>query len=306
METDSTNLKIDTHVHIMPEYRIRSLVRWMKKAFPGYETSEHAAPEDLVEDLRKGGLTHFFNLVYPLREDETIPLNDFNAEFCKNTPGAIPFASMHQDTPDKAAVAESAITQTDVAGFKLHPFVQKFDPWDSRMDPFYAFLQEAGKPVLFHTGFEAFYKKSMPVSELRRLLKRFPRLPAVFVHMAFPELDTVFRMMEEFPDLYLDATGVFVFLRHSFQPYLPPHLSNGKLVGLLEENLETFNGRILFGSDHPVGWGDIGKVFNDLSFLPVSDATRATIRSDAAVSFVNRFLPGFDWSRNLQDQGGDE
>lgn len=291
---------IDTHVHIMPEYRIRGLVRWMKKAFPVYEGDERATPDDIVTELRNGGLTHFFNLVYPLKEDETVPLNTFNADFCRRTPGAIPFASMHQDTPDKAAVAEKALKYCDVAGFKLHPFVQKFDPWDSRMDDLYAFLQEAGKPVLFHTGFEAFYQKKMPVSELKQLLKRYPGLPVVFVHMAFPELDTVFDMMDEFPNLYLDATGVLVFLRNSFRPFIPEQLANGHLETLLTEKLEQHQGRIFFGSDHPVGWGTIEKVFKDISFLNVPEHVRISLKYGAAIDFVNRFLPGFDWNNHLQ------
>ena len=290
---------IDTHVHIMPHKRIRGLARWMKKAFPMHPVSDTATPMDLVTDLKNGGITHFFNLVYPLSVEETSPLNDFNVMFCRDVPGAIPFAGIHQDTPDKAAYAEKCLFRDNMAGFKLHPFVQKFDPWDPRMDDLYGFLQEAGKPVFFHTGFEAFYGRTMPVQELKSILKRYPRLPVVFVHMAFPELFQVFDMMDEFPELYLDATGVFVFLRHSFKPYLAKNLTGGAFEKLLEEKLETYKGRIFFGSDHPVGWGDVAKVFKDLNFVPVSEHTKKSLKSGAAMAFINRFYPGFDWSRSL-------
>jgi predicted TIM-barrel fold metal-dependent hydrolase len=209
---------------------------------------------------------------------------------------------MHQDTPDKARLAEKLLTADNVAGFKIHPFIQNMDPWDPRMDDLYAFLQEAGKPVFFHTGFEAFYGKSMPVKQLRTLLKRFPDLPVVFVHMAFPELETVFSMMDEFPGLCLDATGVFVYFRHSFRPYIPPILQNGAYERILTDNLERYRERIFFGSDHPVGWGGISKIFNDLNFVPVSEDTRWHLKAGAAMAFIDRYYPGFDWSRNLRSE----
>jgi predicted TIM-barrel fold metal-dependent hydrolase len=290
---------IDTHVHIMTEWRIRGLARWMKKAFPQHPVSETVTPMDLVNDLKEGGITHFFNLVYPLSADETESLNEFNTAFCRDIPGAIPFAGIHLGTPDKAAYAEKCLFRDGAAGFKLHPFIQKFDPWDRQMDPFYGFLQEAGKPVLFHTGFEMFYGKDMAVAELRKFLKRFPRLPAVFVHMAFPHLGEVFDMMDEFPELYLDATGVFVFFRRSFRPYLSKVDPEGRFDEILEKNLEKYRHRIFFGSDHPVGWGDISKVFKDLQFIPATEETKTYLKYQSAMDFIDRFHPGFDWSRRL-------
>lgn len=298
---DKHSFQIDTHTHILPEYRLRTLAKWMKNSFPGHDVSEKFKPLDLVRDLYNGGTTHFFNLVYPIQEEETERLNDFNIEFCRDIPGAIPFASIHQETKNKAKVTEKLLRENDLAGFKLHPFVQKFDPWDLRMDPFYSLVQEAGKPVLFHTGFEGFYKRKMPVDKLRRLLTKFPNLPVVFVHMAFPDIEEVFILMDEFPGLYLDATGVFVFLRNDFEQWLPPKLKNGRLIEILQNGLEKNKGRIMFGSDHPVGWGDIETIFKDLSFLTVSDDILKSIKYGSAVNFINKFLPGFDWSENLQD-----
>lgn len=298
---EEITFKIDTHTHILPGYRLKSLSRWMKNAFPGLRVSEKDNPMALVKDLYDGGITHFFNLVYPLVEKETAPLNEFNLDFCKKIPGAIPFASIHQETKDKAKTAETLLKNNDYAGFKLHPFVQKFDPWDPRMDRFYSFLQEAGKPVLFHTGFEDFYRKKMPLDRLKRLLKTFPELPVVFVHMAFPALEEVFGLMDDFPGLYLDATGVLVFLRKAFQPHLPPELAGGRLIEILHKGLEKNRGRVMFGSDHPVGWGDIEKINKDLTFLSASDDITKSLKYGSAVSFIDKFLPGFDWNENLQN-----
>lgn len=298
---DNGSFQIDTHVHVLTDWRIQGLARWMKKYFPQHPVSVTATAQDLVDDLKKGGVTHFFNLVYPISSDETDWLNDFNIEFCKKTPGAIPFAGMHQDTPHKARLAEKLLTEGHVAGFKLHPFIQKFDILDSRFDEFYAFLDEVKKPLFFHTGFERFYKTSLPVSDLHTFLKRYPNVPVVFVHMAYPELDRVLSLLDDYPNLYLDATGVFVFMRHSFVPFLHEKLAGGAFERLLETRLPMYSDRIFFGSDHPVGWGDIQKVNKDLGFIPVSDETREWLRYKAAKAFIDRYYPGFDWGRNLQD-----
>jgi uncharacterized protein len=290
---------IDSHVHVMPKWRLRGLARWILKAYPAHPVKEDITADDILDELKKQKVTHFFNFIYPLKSEETDKLNEFNAQFCLNTPGAIPFASMHQDTPDKAALAEELISKSPFVGFKFHPFVQRFDPWDSRMDGLYAFLQEAGKPVFFHTGFEDFYKLKMPVDKLVGLIKRYPRLPVVFVHMAFPDMSTCFKLLEDYPELTLDATNVLSFLRPEFEPMVKSMPNGYQIIDELIEGLETHSDRIMYGSDHPVGMGSLKGIYNDLEKLPISERARKEIREETPVAFVNRFSPGFDWERSL-------
>ncbi len=283
----------------MPGWRLRGLARWILRAFPGHPVKESVSAEDILTDLKQMKISHFFNFIYPLKEEETDQLNRFNIDFCSNTPGAIPFASMHQDTPNKAKLAESLFTNHDFVGFKFHPFVQRFDPWDQRMNPLYEFLQEIGKPVFLHTGFEDFYNMKMPVDELVALVKRFPRLPIVFVHMAFPGTSTFFKMLEDYPGLYLDATNVLAFFRPDYKPWIDS-MSNGyQLAEELIEGLEQHCDRIMYGSDHPVGMGGLPEIFDDFNNLPISEAAKQAIRSTTPVKFVNQYQPGFDWERKL-------
>jgi uncharacterized protein len=149
------NYRIDPHIHILPQKRLAGLMRWIKKGFPQHPVPVDIDAEGILSDLRKAGTTHFFNLCYPIKVEETDFLNDWNMDFCKKTPGAIPFASLHQETTNKVEVAEKSI-ENGFVGFKFHPFVQKFDPWDKRMDNFYEFMNEAKRPVIFHTGFDDF------------------------------------------------------------------------------------------------------------------------------------------------------
>jgi hypothetical protein len=291
-------LSIDSHVHVLPPERMRKLVRWLLRAWPRHPVSELITKEEIVAELGDSGVTHFFNLAYPLKEEETGPLNDFNLEFCRATPGAIPFASLHPDTPEKPAVAARALAAGFV-GFKFHPFVQRFDPWDQRLDPFYDFMQDAGRPVILHTGFADFYNLSMPVSGLEKMLRRWPRLPFVFVHMAFPDIAWAFHMLDEFPALFLDATNVLALLRPVFKVLLGSGPDGNRTADVLLEGLAAHPGRVMHGSDHPVGMGALSEIYSDLDALPVGRETRDSLRSGAARAFIERFMPGFDWTVSL-------
>ena len=303
MAADS--LFIDSHVHVLPPERMKKLVRWLLKAWPQHPVSELITKEEIVAELRGLGVTHFFNLAYPLREEETGALNGFNLEFCRGTPGAIPFAGIHAETPQKAAVAARALAAGFV-GFKLHPFVQRFNPWDPRLDPFYDFMQDAQKPVILHTGFADFYNLSMPVSALEKMLGRWPRLPFVFVHMAFPDLAWAFHMLDEFPALFLDATNVLALLRPVFKPLLDPGPGGPKTADVLLQGLAAHPGRVMHGSDHPVGMGALSAIYSDLDSLPADRRTRESLRSGAARAFIERFAPGFDWTVSLQEPRQDQ
>ena len=40
--------------------------------------------------------------------------------------------------------------------------------------------------MVFHTGFEEFYRRSLPVATMEQLVRQFPKLPVVFAHSLFP------------------------------------------------------------------------------------------------------------------------
>jgi hypothetical protein len=290
---------IDSHVHVLPPRRLGGLMRWILRAFPAHPVPENITAEMVVAELKAQGITHFFNLIYPLHPEETDPLNAFNADFCSRTPGAIPFASMHQDTPDKTRLAESLLTNHPFVGFKFHPFVQGFDPWDHRMEDLYTFLEEVQRPVLFHTGFGDFYGKNMPGRELQSMMKKHPRLSAVFLHMAFPEFDLVRDMMDECPGLWLDATNVIACFRPEFDSWLKAFPQCGLLKDKLIALLHDYTGRIMFGSDHPAGMGGLDAIHRDPDLLLLDHQVKADLQGGAARRFIEKFVPNFDWSSGL-------
>jgi predicted TIM-barrel fold metal-dependent hydrolase len=291
-------LRIDSHVHILPEKRLVGIMRWIKRAFPDHPISLDVTKEHILSDMKSLGITHFFNLAYPLHNEEMASLNAWNIQFCRQTPGAIPFASLHPDTERKEDIAGTLLKEGFI-GFKFHPFIQRFDPWDERMYDLYAYLQEVGRPVMFHTGFENFYGMPMPVSRLQDLLELFPSLPMVFVHMTFPELTWVYRMLDAHSNLYLDATNVLAFLRPKYKFWAESMPDADKVREDLLKGLEKYAGRIFHGSDHPAGMGGLAEIYEDLDGLPISPGAREFLRWKAAKSFIEEFVPDFDWNRHL-------
>ena len=61
----------------------------------------------------------------------------------------------------------------------------------------------------------------------------------------------------------------------------------------------SFAGRVMYGSDHPVGMGGLSDIYQDLKDLSISEETKQAMREGAPKAYVSRFVPGFDWSRGL-------
>ena len=133
----NADLWIDPHVHILPPRRMAGLVRWVKKFTPGFPLSEDITKEEILEELRAAGISFFFNLVFPLREEETEDLNRFNRDLCAEIPEAIPFGSVHIDTPDKEKETRRCIEEYGFVGMKLHPYAQLFPAFGPEMHPMF-------------------------------------------------------------------------------------------------------------------------------------------------------------------------
>ena len=150
---------IDTHVHLYPPRRLRGLMRWVHRGVPGHPVPADITVEDVVADLGAAGVEAFFAAVFPLVPGEARGLNRFNAELARRVPGMIALGTAHQDD-DPGAVAAEALGPLGLKGIKLHPMAMKMAPADPRMAQVYALAQEAGRPVLVHTGFEEGYGRA--------------------------------------------------------------------------------------------------------------------------------------------------
>jgi predicted TIM-barrel fold metal-dependent hydrolase len=139
----------------------------------------------------------------------------------------------------------------------------------------------------------------MPITKLERMCKKYPGLPFVYAHMAYPAIKEVFQMMEDYPDLYLDAVNVLSCLREPYNIILAGHPEGKKMPDILLEGIEKYKSRIMFGSDHPAGMDSLQNVINDLERLELSKETKKELSYETPKRFIERFMPGYNWENSL-------
>lgn len=309
-------LRIDSHVHILPPSRTRGLVRWVKKAMPGHPSSEDITPEEVLADLRECGVEKVFNFVFPLKEEETQALNEFNRDLAGEFDEVVPFGSVRADTPEMDRVAERCIEEYGLAGIKLHPYIQGFEAFSPAFTPLYRKLDEMGRPLVVHTGFDVFYRQNQDLDYMRRMLDDFPGMPVVLVHSLFPRFGLARGLMGRRENLYVDMTNVISAVRY-YRDATTGNSSFGRglqsagsetesraidtggwpesSVEMLElvENIDDFyalivesHDRIMFGTDHPAGMNSPKRIFEDFESFCFSKA----ITDDLLGGTASRFL----------------
>lgn len=279
---------IDVHVHLYPERRLRGLMRWVRRAMPGHPVPEDISVPETVSDLRASGMERFFSVVFPLAPGEARELNRFNASLARDIPEIVPLGTAHQNDADPGAVAREALGALGLKGIKLHPMMMGMSPRDSRLASVYALVEEAGLPLLVHTGFEEGYGKAVDREGWERLFLSYPRLTFLLAHAFFPDLPYAFSLLPRFGNVFLDLTNVLGMYLWQKDP-LPFGISRpvwGKKE--LLSAVETHSGRIFFGSDHPAGMGTIEEIITQVETFGLSQGAVERILYGNARELLNR------------------
>lgn len=233
----------------------------------------------------------FFNLVFPLKEEETEALNTWSRDIAASYPDITGFGSLHAQTPRKDEVTERCMVEYGLAGMKLHPYVQLFEAFSPVFEPMYRKLSELRRPFVVHTGFDIFYRQSQDIDYLRGVLERYPDMPVVLVHSLFPRFELAHELMGEHPQLYIDMTNAVSAVRwYSESPGNWVDITEGEhiLANLehFEPLIEEYSSRIMFGTDHPAGMGSPGQIYADLDWFGFSPEINADLLGRTARSFL--------------------
>jgi predicted TIM-barrel fold metal-dependent hydrolase len=160
----------------------------------------------------------------------------------------IAFASID---PHKGAMgareARRLIEEHGVRGFKFHPTVQGFLPYERFAWPIYEVIAEYGLPAIFHTGHSGIGSGmraggGLRVANSRPMLLEdvaidFPDMQIVMAHPSWPWQDEAISLCLHKPNMWIDLSG--------WSPrYFPPQLVQYANTLLRE--------RVLFGSDFPL------------------------------------------------------
>ncbi|SHE47869.1 hypothetical protein SAMN02745117_00347 [Lampropedia hyalina DSM 16112] len=160
----------------------------------------------------------------------------------------IAFASIDPHKGRMAArEARRLIEEHGVRGFKFHPTVQGFEPYDRFAWPIYEVIAEYGMPAIFHTGHSGIgsgmraggglrLQNSNPML-LEDVAIDFPDMQIVMAHPSWPWQDEALSLCLHKPNMWIDLSG---WSPRYFLPQLIQYANT-----LLKD-------RMLFGSDFPL------------------------------------------------------
>jgi len=177
-----------------------------------------------------------------------IPNEEVAEAAAKNRDIMIAFASID---PHKgrmgAREARRLIQENGVQGFKFHPTVQGFHPYDRMAWPIYEVIAEHRMPAIFHSGHSGIgsgmraggglrLENSNPM-HLDDVAIDFPDMQIVIAHPSWPWQDEALSLCLHKPNVWIDLSG--------WSPkYFPPQL--------IQYANTLLKDRVLFGSDFPL------------------------------------------------------
>ena len=209
----------------------------------GVERTYDGTVSGLIASMDRAGVA--VSVIQPVatKPSQVRTINDWAASL--NAPDApsagriVAFGAMHPDFPDPAAEI-ARIAGMGLPGIKMHPGFQQYIPNESRMQPIYEAVRDAGLWMLLHAGGDIVPVHPHGTPETyAEVLDAWPGLKAIIAHMGGWNFWEAAEEHLVGRDVYLDTA------------YTPTHLPDPEFVDLVRAHGAD---RVLFGSDGP--WAD--------------------------------------------------
>ncbi len=168
--------------------------------------------------------------------------DQYVADFVQRAPEQLlGFAASDPTQAEALSELRHAIEELGLVGVKMAPMYAGFDPRDPRCDAIYAYCQENGLPILFHSG--TTFNQNAPLEFTRPWLFdelgfRYPELHVVLAHVGHPFCEECLVVIRKHPHVYADISALF---------YRPWQFYN-MLIAAQEYNVTH---KLLFGTDYP-------------------------------------------------------
>jgi len=267
----------DCHIHIQPWEQFKPSVReTMARNRPDAERVRGALadPEALLRLLDEEGVERaaLINYVAPevMGFDQTT--NDWVSAYTRNhRDRLLPVGSVHPRlTRDARGDTRRLFEELGIRMLKIHPPHQvlaanAYLQGDGALAAIYGAAEEAGRPVMIHTGTSVFpgarnrFADPMAADDVA---VDFPRLPIILAHAGRPLfMDTAVFLARRHPNVHLDLSGI------------PPK----KLLEYLPR-LEEISAKCLWGTDYPSpGVLSIKENVEQFRSLPLSETAKERI-----------------------------
>jgi predicted TIM-barrel fold metal-dependent hydrolase len=201
----------DAHVHLFAGGLFEALWRWFDKYAWGVRYRLYS--EQVIEFMQKRGVKRFCALHYAHKPDIAREMNRYVASLAKAHPEVIPLAAVYPGETEAKDVLREAFDVLSLRGVKLHCHVQRMPADDARFDEIYAISEAAERPVVIHAGrspsspgYGVNTRELCAVSQVERVLQRFPRLKLIVPHLGADEFEGYARLLSQYENLYLDTT----------------------------------------------------------------------------------------------------
>ena len=213
----------DVHLHVQPHTEFnavsREFVERGRRDLDRYAKIE-ASPRELLRFLDEQDIERACLINYSA--PDTLGLSDriwdWVLRYCREDPGRlIPAGSVHPRLAKAAGAEARRLFDAGIRMLKLHPPHQLFFPNDylsgnSALAEIYAAAQDAGRPVMIHTGTSIFpsarnrFADPMPVDDVA---VDFPKLKIVLAHSGRPLFyDRAFFLARRHENVYLELSGI--------------------------------------------------------------------------------------------------
>jgi len=231
--------RIDFHVHLFPDRMCDAIWEFFARDYR-WDVLHKLYHRECIAYLREHGIEKIVYSNDAHREGVAEGLNEWNARVLDENPDLYCFAAFHPGDEHALDYAEDILDHPRVLGFKLQLLVQCFFPHDERLFPLYERVMDRGKRILFHVGNGPVGNAYVGLDPFRKLLRRYPDLPANVAHMGAYEYQGFMDLLDDHPGLYLDTSYTFF---KDWQGRGGFDLGNAPL--------EKYKDRILYGSDFP-------------------------------------------------------
>jgi uncharacterized protein len=227
---------IDFHVHLFPDKGFDAI--WQHFASQGMPVRYPYYSRQCLDYLNRQGVGIIVFSNYAHKAGIAEPMNEWNLRLLDQFPHLYCFAAFHPEDSNALATVERMFSHPRVVGIKLHFQVQKIYPHNEKLFPLYEKIIERRKRVLLHVGNGPIGNEFVGFNHFKKVLARYPELPAIIPHMGCLEFKPFLELTEAHPQIYLDTA-------FTFWPNLPFTFNLGP------DYLEKYQDHIVYGSDFP-------------------------------------------------------
>lgn len=228
---------IDAHTHIYPDKIAQKAAENIGKFYDGLFHCGGSAGA-LLELMDQQGIDLSVVNSAAMTPHQVESINHFLFESSEAHPDRfVPLGTMHPDrSPGEQERDVHFLLDHHMHGIKIHPDMLQIPLDDPRLRHIYSLCEEAGLPVLLHTGDSRYDFTNL--NRLEPVVRDFPRLTIVGGHFAGREFyREAADRLHGYPNLYADCSSSFAWLSKEDALYC----------------LRTYTAdRIMFGTDHPV------------------------------------------------------